>query len=68
MNTQATTVAPAHVRCEVCMKEIPASEAIVPEASDYVAHFCGAQCYDQWRKQAASPAPSGNVPAARTPV
>jgi hypothetical protein len=37
------------------MKEIPISEAVVPEATDCVAHFCGVQCYDKWRKQAATP-------------
>jgi len=41
-----------HVKCDVCMKEIPASEAKNAEASDYVAHFCGLDCYDKWQKQA----------------
>lgn len=40
------------VKCDVCMKEVPASEARSAEASDYVAHFCGLECYEQWRKQA----------------
>jgi len=40
---------------KVCMKEIPFSEAVVPEAIDYVAHFCGVQCYDKWRNQPAAP-------------
>ncbi|CAN7752742.1 DUF3330 domain-containing protein [Cupriavidus necator] len=39
------------VPCEVCMKEVPKSEAIVPEACDYVAYFCGLECYAQWRRQ-----------------
>ena len=38
------------IPCEVCMKEIPRSEAKVEEASDYVAYFCGLDCYDKWRK------------------
>ena len=29
------------VACDVCLKEVPKSEAIVPEATDYVAHYCG---------------------------
>ncbi|KAI3604136.1 hypothetical protein D8I24_2725 (plasmid) [Cupriavidus necator H850] len=33
------------------MKEVPKSEAIVPEACDYVAYFCGLECYAQWRRQ-----------------
>lgn len=39
------------VPCEICMKEVPKSEAIVPEACDYVAYFCGLECYAQWRHQ-----------------
>ncbi|MDD3449714.1 MAG: DUF3330 domain-containing protein [Gammaproteobacteria bacterium] len=37
------------VSCEVCMKEIPVSEAKTAEAVDYVAHFCGLQCFEKWR-------------------
>lgn len=40
------------IPCEVCMKEIPLSEAKVEEASDYVAYFCGLECFDKWRKEA----------------
>ena len=39
------------VSCEVCMKEIPASEASNEEATDYVIYFCGLDCYDTWRSQ-----------------
>jgi hypothetical protein len=39
------------VSCEVCMKEIPASEIRNSEAIDYVIHFCGLKCYEKWRKQ-----------------
>lgn len=39
------------VRCEVCMKEVPVSEATVPEATDYVVHFCGLECYQKWKEQ-----------------
>jgi hypothetical protein len=38
------------VRCEVCRKEVPASEAFVPEAKDYVMYFCGLDCYENWKK------------------
>ncbi len=68
MTTNDTTVAPEHVTCKVCMKEIPLSEAVVPEASDYVAHFCGVQCYDKWRKQPTHPVASANLPTTRDPV
>lgn len=38
------------VSCEVCLKEIPRSEAKVEEVKDYVAHFCGLDCYEKWRQ------------------
>jgi len=38
------------VPCEVCLKEVPKSEAEMAEARDYVAYFCGLECYDQWRR------------------
>jgi hypothetical protein len=40
------------VPCAVCEHEVPLSEAVVREASDYMAHFCGLECYERWRKQA----------------
>lgn len=39
------------VSCEVCLKEVPRSEAAVPEATDYVVYFCGPACYQQWKAQ-----------------
>jgi hypothetical protein len=36
------------VSCEVCLKEIPKSEASVPEAVDYFVYFCGLDCYQKW--------------------
>lgn len=41
----------ASVPCDVCLKEVPLSEAVIPDAADYVAHFCGLECYSQWKKQ-----------------
>jgi hypothetical protein len=38
--------------CSGCEREIPLSEAVVPEASDYVAYFCGLECYARWHSQA----------------
>jgi Domain of unknown function (DUF3330) len=38
--------------CAVCEHEVPLSEAPVREASDYMAHYCGLDCYDRWRKLA----------------
>lgn len=40
------------VACQVCLKEIPASEAKSSEAQDYVIYFCGLECYDEWRRRA----------------
>ena len=39
--------------CDICLKEIPASESKNCEATDYVIHFCGLECYEKWRKQPA---------------
>ena len=39
------------VACEVCLKRIPVSEAQSAEATDYVAYFCGLDCYDKWKHQ-----------------
>lgn len=36
------------VSCTVCLKEVPKSEAKLYEARDYVLHFCGLDCFDQW--------------------
>ena len=41
------------VQCDVCLKEIPTTEAKNAEASDYVAHFCGLDCYEKWVEKAA---------------
>ena len=40
----------AKVKCEVCLKEIPRSEAKSAEAIDYVVYFCGLDCYEKWGK------------------
>jgi hypothetical protein len=37
--------------CEVCLKEIPVSEAKSEEATDYVVYLCGLDCYQQWLRQ-----------------
>ena len=38
------------VACEVCLREVPRSEAVVPEATDYVAYFCGLECFEKWKR------------------
>lgn len=52
-NDKSTEV--EHVACDVCLKEVPLSEATIPEALDYVAHFCGLECYEKWKQQGAKP-------------
>ena len=49
MNSKKSTENRELVECEICLKEIPASEARNEEASDYVLHFCGLECFDKWR-------------------
>ncbi|HAF45658.1 MAG TPA: DUF3330 domain-containing protein [Gallionellaceae bacterium] len=39
------------IPCDVCQKEIPLSEAERFEAQDYVAHFCGLECYSIWKQR-----------------
>jgi hypothetical protein len=41
------------VQCALCKKWIPASEAVNPEAHDYVLYFCGAECHAQWERERA---------------
>lgn len=39
------------IPCDVCHKEIPLSEARRFETEDYVAHFCGLDCYSTWKER-----------------
>ncbi len=48
------------IACELCMKEIPKSEANVAEAADYLLYFCGLDCYDAWQQE---PRKDGTLPA-----
>ena len=41
---------PETIACKVCLKEIPHSAANSQEADAYAHHFCGLECYDQWKK------------------
>lgn len=36
------------VSCAECLKRIPKDEAQSSEAADYVAYFCGLDCYQKW--------------------
>jgi hypothetical protein len=43
------------VSCDICSKQVPTSEATIPEAVDYFVHFCGPACYDKWQAQGNKP-------------
>jgi hypothetical protein len=49
MNDQKETVTSTMIECAICLKEIPKSEAKMGEAQDYLQHFCGIECYQQWQ-------------------
>ena len=42
------------VSSAICHKEIPLSEALIPEAADYMVYFCGLECYPKWKKRSES--------------
>jgi len=44
-------VAVEQVACEICLKEVPKSEATVPEGAEYVLYFCGLDCFEKWKAQ-----------------
>lgn len=50
MSPQNRPMEPDQVSCEVCMKEIPRSEAQASEATEYVFYFCGPECFEKWRQ------------------
>lgn len=39
------------IACAVCLDEIPGTAMKSEEASDYVHHFCGLECFAGWRAQ-----------------
>ena len=41
---------PDLVHCDICLSEIPASAAQTAEGDDYIAHFCGIECYKKWQQ------------------
>lgn len=43
------TQLPKQVSCQLCRKQLPADEAVVEEAKDYVHWFCGQDCYQRWQ-------------------
>jgi len=51
MNSDVSSESPVSVSCEVCLEQIPPSEAKMEEANDYVLYFCGLDCYKAWREK-----------------
>jgi hypothetical protein len=49
------------ISCAECRAEVPISEAVVAEATDYVVYLCGLECYQRWLKSgnAATRQPNG---------
>jgi len=39
------------VVCGECFKRIPKDTAQSAEAADYVAYFCGLDCFQKWREK-----------------
>jgi len=39
------------IACSVCLKEIPLNMVDTPEGSDYIGHFCGIECYEEFAAQ-----------------
>lgn len=52
------------IACQICLKEVPLSEAIIPEANDYFVHFCGVECYEKWKSGDAKPQDPTDKPGA----
>jgi hypothetical protein len=59
MSTPGKPTEIEQVACEICLKEVPKSEATIAEASDYVLHFCGLECYAKWQSEGGKPKPQG---------
>lgn len=54
MSDKIIREAPKHISCEICMKEVPIDAANSFEAVDYVAYFCGLECYEKWKEKGLS--------------
>ena len=40
------------ITCAACFNEVPLSAAFTPEGAEYVGHFCGIECYQQFLAEA----------------
>ncbi len=60
MDNERTTTE-EEVTCELCLREVPVSEAQCAEAADYFLYFCGADCFAKWTGQEQGEAASKTV-------
>lgn len=37
--------------CDFCLKELPPNNGMREEGKDYIAHFCGLDCFEAWQKR-----------------
>lgn len=51
MNSHNKSMETENVPCEICLKEVPHSDAQTAEVDDYVVHFCGLECYEKWQTE-----------------
>ncbi len=47
MIEQKDLLEPEKIACEVCLKEIPISEAVSTKATDYIMYYFGLDCYEK---------------------
>lgn len=45
---------PSPIACAICLTELPQSVASNQEADEYAQHYCGLECYLEWKKRHAS--------------
>jgi hypothetical protein len=55
MKPRPKSADPQSAFCEVCMKLVPKSEALMDEGTEHVAYFCSAGCYEGWQGKRARP-------------
>lgn len=48
MNHPTESSTDSLIQCSLCRKEVPKDAAMMPEGAEYVEHFCGTECYDQY--------------------
>ena len=39
------------IDCDICLNEIPDTVGYSVEADEYVSHYCGLDCYQQWQEK-----------------